>query len=196
MQLTPTVLEGRFVRLEPLSPDLREPVRQALDCDPETWAIMSSSAHGDQFDGFWRRAEAEMAAGERIAFAVRRLADGAVVGTTSYLTLRPAHSGVEIGWTFYRPDTRGGPVNPACKRLLFAHAFEAGVGAGRAHYRRAQPAQPGGGGQTFGAMREGMMRHHKITWTGHVRNTVVFSVTDLEWPSVRDGLDKRLSAYV
>ncbi len=194
MILEPRILEGRFVRLEPLTPALREPVREALNCDPETWAIMSSTAHGEHYDGWWADAQAETAAGSRIAFAVRRLRDEAIVGTTSLMTILRPHRGLEIGWTFYRPDARGGPVNPECKRLLMADAFEAG--AVRVELmvdmrnRRSQAAVA-----KLGAVREGVMRHHKITWTGHVRDTVVFSVTDREWPGVRAKMDERLSAF-
>ena len=186
------ILEGRFVRLEPFTPDLREPVRRALDGDDETWTLMSSSGQGGHFAGWWAQALAETDAGLRIPFAVRRLADGAVVGTTSFLALRPAHGGVEIGATFYAPDARGGPVNPECKRLLLAQAF--GAGAVRVEFMvdvrnlRSQAAVA-----KLGAVREGVLRRHKITWTGHVRDTAVFSVTDLEWPAVRAGLDERLS---
>lgn len=194
MNLRAAVLEGRFVRLEPLSPDLREPLRQALDCDPAAWEIMSSSALGGHFDGWCRTAEAEMASGARIPFAVRRLSDGAVVGTTSFMTLCPSNRGVEIGGTFYRPDARGGPVNPECKRLLLAHAFETGAVrvelVSDARNLRSQAAIA-----KLGAVREGTLRRHKITWTGHVRDTAMFSITDLQWPAVRDGLGERLEAY-
>lgn len=194
MKLEPAVLEGRFVRLEPFTADLREPVRLALDCDAQAWAIVSSTAQGEHFDGWWRCAEAEMAAGARIPFAVRRLSDGAVIGTTSFMTLRPAHGGVEIGATFYRPEGRGGPVNPECKRLLLAHAFAAGAMRVElitdARNLRSQAAIA-----KLGAVREGILRRHKITWTGHVRDTVMFAITDLDWPAARDGLDQRLAAY-
>jgi RimJ/RimL family protein N-acetyltransferase len=194
VKLEPAVLEGRFVRLEPFNAVLREEVLTALNCDADSWAIVSSTAHGEHFDGWWRVAEAEMAAGARIPFAVRRLSDGAVVGATSFMTLRPAHGGVEIGATFYRPDARGGPVNPECKRLLLAHAFAAGALRVElitdARNLRSQAAIA-----KLGAVREGTMRRHKITWTGHVRDTVMFAVTDVDWPGVRGGLDERLNAY-
>jgi RimJ/RimL family protein N-acetyltransferase len=45
----------------------------------------------------------------------------------------------------------------------------------------------------LGAFKEGVLRNHKITWTGHVRDTAVFSITDYEWPGVRQRLDYRLS---
>lgn len=194
MKLEPRVLEGRFVRLEPLTPELREPVRRALDCDEAGWSIMSSTAQGEHFERWWADAEAERASGQRIAFSVRRLADDEVVGTTSWMTIRGPHRGLEIGWTFYRPDARGGPVNPECKRLLLDAAFAAG--AVRVELMvdlrnlRSQAAVA-----KLGAVREGVLRRHKVTWTGHVRDTVVFSITDLEWPLVREALDGRLDAF-
>ena len=61
------------------------------------------------------------------AWAVRRLDDGAVVGTTSLYEIKPDYRRCEVGSTFYRPEARGGPVNPSCKRLLLGHAFDGGA---------------------------------------------------------------------
>ena len=194
MKLEARPLEGRFVRLEPLTPALREPVRRALDCDEAAWSVMSFTAQGEHFDGWWADVEAERASGQRVAFAVRRLADDAVVGVTSWMTIRRQHRGLEIGGTFYRADARGGPVNPECKRLLLGGAFEAG--AVRVELMidvrnlRSQAAVA-----KLGARREGTLRRNKITWTGHVRDTAVFSITDLDWPQVREALDRRLAAF-
>jgi RimJ/RimL family protein N-acetyltransferase len=193
LKLKPQVLRGRFVRLEPYEPALREAVRDALDCDPESWSVFAASGQGEHFDGWWSRALEEMAQGTRVAFAVRRLSDGAIVGTTSYLNIRDEHRGVEIGSTFYAPDARGGPVNPECKLLLLGHAFEAGAIRAElitdARNLRSQAAIA-----KLGAVREGVLRKHKITWTGHERDTVVFSVIADEWPQARAGLEDRLAA--
>ena len=192
MHLAPAVLEGRFVRLEPFTADLREAVRRAMDCDEAGWSIMATTARGDAFDAWWASSLDEAASGTRIPFAVRRREDGVVIGSSSLMTIRAPHRGVEIGSTFYQPDARGGPVNPDCKRLLLAHAFAAG--AVRVEFmvdvrnRRSQSAVA-----KLGAVREGVLRKNRITWTGHVRDTGVFSVTDQEWPAVRDGLDRRLA---
>jgi len=187
-------LEGRFVRLEPFTPDLREAVRAMMDCDAEGWSIMSSNAQGEHFAGWWAAALAEQARSERMPYAVRRLADNRVVGTTSYMTLRPADQGLEIGSTFLHPDARSGPANPESKRLLLEHAFAGGVV--RVEFMvDVRNARSQAAVARLGAVREGVLRRHKITWTGHIRDTAVFSITDLDWPGVRDGLDKRLAGF-
>ncbi|MBU2346787.1 MAG: GNAT family N-acetyltransferase, partial [Alphaproteobacteria bacterium] len=127
MRIVPVPLEDRFVRLEPFEDGRKDEVRAALNCDPEAWAAMVGSAQGAHFDGWWDSALTAMRSGTRIAYAVRRRSDGAVVGTTSLYEINPAYRRCEIGSTFYRPEARGGAINPACKRLLLGHAFDAGA---------------------------------------------------------------------
>lgn len=185
-------LEGRFVRLEPITPALRDELRTAIDCDPESWEIMSVNGCGEGFEDWWGALQGETQRGERIGFAIRRLSDGKVVGTSSYLNIRKLHKGLEVGATFLHPEARSGPVNPESKRLLLAHAF--GAGAIRVEFMidlrnvRSQAAV-----EKLGASKEGVLRNHKITWTGHVRDTAVFSITDYDWPAIRERLAYRLT---
>lgn len=194
MDLKPLVLEGRFVRLEPYSPALKDEVRAALDCDPDAWALVSSTSQGEAFDAGWDDALAQLEAGASISYAIRRLADGRVVGRSCYLNLRPADGGVEIGATFLHPDARGGAVNPEAKLLMLGHAFASGVLRVEiltdARNLRSQAAIA-----KLGAVREGVLRRHRLTWTGHQRDTVVNSILDDEWPGVRAGLERRLAAW-
>jgi RimJ/RimL family protein N-acetyltransferase len=191
MNLSAAVLTGRHVRLEPITPEQREPLRAVLNCDPAAWEIMSVNGCGEGFDSYWAEIEADMAARRRIAFAVVLAGEGRVVGTSSLMNIRPMHAGVEIGSTFLHPDVRSGPVNPESKLLLLSHAFDAG--AVRVEFNvdmrniRSQAAV-----EKLGATREGVLRKHKITWTGHVRDTAVFSITDDDWPGVRERLEWRL----
>ena len=191
MKLTPQGLQNRWVRLELLSDNNREGLAEAFEGHSETWDLMSLPGAGEHFDAWWDDA---VTAPDRIAYAVVRQADGEVLGTTSFLSIRPAHGVVEIGWTVLRPDARGGVANPSMKLLMLARAFEAG--ARRVEImvdernRRSQAAV-----LKLGAVREGVLRKHKTTWTGHVRNTVAFSITDDEWPEVKAKLEERLSAF-
>jgi RimJ/RimL family protein N-acetyltransferase len=190
MHLPVVPLEGRFVRLEPFTPELKDEVRAALDVDPDTWALLTLDAQGPAFDGWWDAAMRETAEGRRTPFAVRRLSDGAVVGTTSRLDVQPAHRCFQIGWTFYRPDARGGVVNPECKLLLLKSGFEAG--AERIEFLvDARNARSQAAVLKLGAVREGVLRRHRVTWTGWVRDSVVFSIVRDEWPAVQARLTAR-----
>jgi len=194
VKLSPVVLENRFVRLEPFTAGLEGEVRAALDCDPEAWNGMVGAAYGEHFDGWWAAALKAMASGSRIAYAVRRLSDGAVVGTTSLYEIKPEHRRCEVGSTFYRPDARGGAVNPACKRLLLDYAFS--NGAVRVEIiTDALNAASAAAIRKLGARDEGVLRKHKITWTGRVRDTAQFAVLDEDWPEVRHRLDERLAKF-
>jgi N-acetyltransferase len=193
MQLAPGVLAGRFVRLEPYAPALKADLGRALDCDPDAWSLLASSGAGAQFDGWWERHWADMQAGAEIAYAVRRISDGAVMGTSSFLNIKPEHRGVEIGATFLRPEARGGPINPDMKLLMLSCAFSAG--ALRVEIiTDARNTRSAAAIAKLGAVREGVLRRHRVTWTGHIRDTLVFSVTDEEWPAVRARLEARVAA--
>lgn len=192
MKLESAVLENAVVRLEPLAELHREGLRAACAADTEVWAALYPySMAGEHFDPRFRQMLADVSRGGVIAFAV--LAGGEVVGATSFLGIDPINATVEIGATYYRPQARGGPVNPAAKRLLFAHAFAAGA-------RRVQlkvdalNARSRAAVLKLGAVQEGVLRQDRVTWTGRVRDTVYFSVLAEEWPAVRAGLDARLAA--
>lgn len=194
MRIEPLVLENRWLRLEPFAPALKEEVRAAISVDEAAWSIMVSTAHGENFDPWWDGFVERMAAGRDTPYAVRRREDGRVVGTSSLHDLFPMHRRVELGSTFFHPDVRGGVVNPASKRLLLQHAFDSGM-------VRVEIITDGINARSqaaiakLGAQREGVLRRHKITHTGRVRDTVMFSITDEDWPDVRDRLDARLAAF-
>lgn len=194
MVLAVTPLEDRFVRLEPFADALEDEVRAALDCDADSWDIMVGAAYGPHFDGWWRSALTAMGQGTRIPYAVRRLSDGVFVGTTSLYEIRPDYRRCEIGSTFYRPEARGGPVNPACKRLLLGHAFDSGAVRVEIITDAINPGSQAAI-RKLGARDEGVLRKHKITWKGRIRDTAQFAVLDEDWPEVRDRLDARLAAF-
>jgi RimJ/RimL family protein N-acetyltransferase len=191
MIIKPKTLKGRHVRLEPITPELREEMRGAVDCDPAAWEIMSINGCGEGFAEWWAMATRQSDSGERVVFAIRRLSDKRVVGTSSYLGVDRLNRGLEVGATFLHPDVRSGPVNPESKLLMLANAFDAG--AIRVQFTvdmrnaRSQAAV-----LKLGASQEGVLRNHKITWTGHVRDSAIFSITDYDWPGAKERLEFRL----
>ena len=185
------VIEGHHVRLEPYTDALREPVRAALDCDAEGWHLFAINGQGADFDGWWDILNAQVAHGDWIAYAIRQRATDAIVGTTSFLNIKRSRQCVEIGATFLHPDVRSTLVNAEAKYLMLQHAFACGARRVElltdARNLRSQAAIA-----KLGALREGILRRERITWTGHVRDSVLFAVTDLDWPDVRGRLQERL----
>jgi N-acetyltransferase len=184
-------LEGRFVRMEPLTPEHKEEIRAAVDCDDASWSIMLVNPMGARFEEYWS-ASSSVPLTERMPYAIRRLSDGRVVGTSAYVRPSATHGGVEIGGTFLSPDVRAGAVNPESKILMLGHAFESG--AVRVQFKiDSRNARSQAAVAKLGAVKEGVLRRDMRTWTGHIRDTVVFSILDSEWPKVRLGLERRLA---
>ena len=192
MNVEPRVLENRFVRMEPLGEAHKEDLRAACAADPDTWRdLYIVSMLDEHFDRQWQRF-AGPRDGRTMTFAL--VVDGACRGMSSYLDVDAGHNTLEIGFTYYHPAFRGGAANPSAKRLLMAHAFESG--AQRVQYRvDAANARSRAAVLKLGAVQEGMLRNDKVTWTGRIRSTVVFSILAEEWPAVRDRLDARIAAF-
>jgi RimJ/RimL family protein N-acetyltransferase len=193
MEFAVPVLTGRWVRLEPLAAGHREGLRAAAD-DERIWQHTLTVARGPGFDAWFADALADRDAGRRLPLAVCRLADGALVGSTSFFDFNARHKRVEVGHTWYRPDVWATAVNPECKLLLLTHAFD-GLGLNRVQLvtdlrnERSQAAIA-----KLGAVREGVLRCHMVTQGGRIRDSVLFSITAAEWPQVRERLAARVAA--
>ena len=194
MAWTVPALTGRWVRLEPLAEAHREALRRAAD-DERIWKNTLVVGRGPGFDASFDDAFVQRDAGRQIPFAVRLLTDDRLIGSTSYLDVNPRHKRVEIGSTWYEPAVWGTAVNPECKLLLLAHAFEV-LGVNRValvtdlrnEHSQAAIAK-------LGAVREGVLRAHMVTQGERVRDSVVFSIVVAEWPRVKERLTGRLSAW-
>jgi RimJ/RimL family protein N-acetyltransferase len=186
-------LEAAGVRLEPLSEVHREGLRRVSEA-AEIWTHMPRPAMGPDFDPWFDWSLRICATGSEAAWAVRTSPDGALVGSTRYLNIEPAHRRVEIGHTWYAPAVWATSVNPACKFALLDHAFER-LGLNRVELKtdnanlRSQAAIA-----KLGAVREGVFRAHMIRRDGSLRDTVYFSIVRDEWPAVRARLKARLAA--
>lgn len=190
--LGPTMLEGRQIRLEPLRPHHAEGLVQA-GAASEIWSWMSSTLTSDAAVARWVQAAIEAeAAATSFAFAVLLMEGDRVVGSTRYMDVQAKERGLEIGWTWYAPELWGTAVNPECKLLLLTHAFES-WGAIRVQLKtdhlntRSQAAI-----SKLGAKFEGRLRNHRIRPDGTIRDTMLYSITDQEWPEVKAVLLRRL----
>lgn len=190
LRVEPVTLEGRSVRLEPLSASHAEGLFEA-GRDPEIWSFLPGVAFASVADAerFIATAARGRASGAELSYAIVRREDGRVVGSTRYLDVRPHDRALEIGWTWLAREVWRTPVNTECKLLLLGHAFET-LGAHRVQLKtdarnlRSQQAI-----ERIGAVREGVLRRHMLLPDGHVRDTVMFSITDVEWPAAKARLE-------
>ena len=186
---TAPVLEGRIIRLEPLSADQLDGIWDASR-DPGIWQWLPiiQPQTSEEMAAWLADALERAEAGLEIPFATVRQADGVVVGSTRFLALRPEHGVVEIGWTWLAPSAWGTGANQEAKLLQFTHAFET-WGCRRVELKTdALNAPARGAMDAFGASFEGIHRQHMLVRRGENRDSAWYSVLDGEWPAVRDRL--------
>jgi RimJ/RimL family protein N-acetyltransferase len=196
MLVEPVTLEGRFVRMEPLSLDHVDGLC-AVGLEPSLWTwIPSAVTTPEQMREYVESALADRAAGRALPFATIDRASGQVVGSSRFAAIDTHSRRVEIGWTWIGTRWQRTYVNTEAKLVMLAHAFEqwgcirVELKTDRLNERsRAAIAR-------LGATEEGIFRQHMITASGRLRDTVYFSILDTEWPAVRARLDVRLATGV
>jgi len=187
-------LEGRLVVVEPLTRAHAEGLRLAA-ADAAVWRWMTAPAH--EPEGFEPWLEAALAAAEQgteVPFAILLRESGEPVGSTRFMTLRPEHRGLEIGWTWHAPRVWGTGVNVETKLLLLAHAFET-LGCMRVEFKTdARNERSRGALEALPARFEGIFAKHMLVRGGEVRDSAYYAITDDGWPAVRANLERRLAA--
>lgn len=190
----PPQLRGEHVSLEPLQPYHVEGLRMAI-ADGRLWELWyTSTPHPDEMDTYVETALRSQAEGKSLAFVVRDAA-GRIVGSTRYYHLDPDTPRVTIGYTWYARGLQRTGLNTEAKLLLLAHAFEtlgcAAIGFETSWFnQRSRTAI-----ERLGAKRDGVLRNHLRHRDGSLRDTVVYSILDTEWPSVRRHLRDRLAEH-
>jgi N-acetyltransferase len=188
----PVVLEGRGIRLEPLTPAHHDEIAAAA-ADGELWNLWFTAVPAPgETEAYIAKALAGQGDGHMLPWVVRELATGLVVGSTRYHDIVPTIDRVEIGYTFYRASRQRTGVNTTCKLLLLAHAFDtlgcAVVGLRTDNFNfRSQRAI-----EALGAKLDGVLRHHQARRDGTARDSVMYSILASEWRDVRRHLELRL----
>ena len=168
-------MTGDGCRAELFSEKHRDALKAACAEDSEIWQIYANNFGPGGFDESIDRYTSNPNNRTFVLFDGDELA-----GMSSYLGIDPARQVLEIGGTYYRPHLRGTGFNRRVKDMMLARAFDCGVR--RVEFRvdlrnaRSQAAM-----KKLGAVREGVLRADRITWTGHVRDTVLFSILKEEW---------------
>lgn len=168
-------MEGDGCRAELFADRHRDALRAACGEDPGIWAIYSLNFYPDEFD-----ATIIKLAGAPLNRTFVLFDGDELAGMSSFLGIDEGRQCLEIGGTYYRPHLRGTGLNRRIKEMMLARAFECGVR--RVEFRvdrrnaRSQAAM-----KKLGAVREGVLRADRITWNGHVRDTVLFAILKDEW---------------
>jgi N-acetyltransferase len=193
--LQPVTLAGHLVTLEPLSHEHHDGLVSAVR-DGELWnlwytAVPRPEAVGAEID---RRLGLQRA-GSMLPFTARRNDTGEVIGMTTFMNVDPSVRRVEIGSTWNARSAQRTGTNAESKLLLLAHAFEKLECIAvefRTHWMNRQSRAAI---ERLGAKQDGVLRNHSRMPDGSLRDTVVYSVIDSEWPAVRNELRRRLDAH-
>ncbi|MDH4334816.1 MAG: GNAT family N-acetyltransferase [Chloroflexota bacterium] len=185
------VLNGRFVRLEPIEERHRDDLLAAAAQDSATFRYMDSDLSAGPKS--WPTYLADALRTEYVTWATVNAATGRAVGSSRFGDIAPEHGRVEIGWTWIAPSHQRTAMNTEAKLLQLSYAFDE-LGATRVALKtdgrndRSQAAI-----ERLGAVREGVLRRHLRLPDGFVRDTVYFSILAEEWPTVKARLEQRLT---
>jgi len=205
-RVTPVALEGRHVRLEPLTRGHVEALLAAASGPRATYGLTTVPADRDSMARYVETALRDQEAGRSLPFATVSRASGRVVGSTRFLNIefwpwpegnphqrgRELPDAVEIGSTWLAADAQRTAVNTEAKLLMLAHAFETWrvhrvslmTDARNERSRRAI--------LRIGAKFDGVIRAQRPASDGMIRDTAAFSILEREWPEVRRALTSRL----
>ena len=192
MVLAPVILQGRHMRLEPLTLEHAAGLAEVgLDDDLWKW-IPTPVRTPEEMSAYVQTALQEQAAGSAMPFALIEKSSGRTIGSTRYANIERAHRRLEIGWTWVARPWQRTAINTEAKYLLLRHAFETLEGMRVELKTDSLNERSRAAILRIGARQEGIFRNHMITASGRVRHTVYFSIIDSEWPAVRARLEAML----
>lgn len=188
--IEPVELTGeRWVGLEPLT---RAHVPEIVAATEDVRALWFTSAPTPETTQEWVDGRLAVQHPDTGLTFVVRGHDGALVGSSSYCHVDASNRRLEIGYTWYRQSVRRTGVNTECKLLMLGHAFDQ-LGCVAVEFRtHFFNSTSRAAIERLGAKRDGILRSHQILPDGSRRDTVVYSILDVEWPSVRNNLRFRL----
>jgi len=190
--LSPITLKGQFATVEPLHPEHHDALIAAVS-DGKLWKLWYTAIPKPET----MRAEIErrlhlQQQGSMLPFVIRRNDTGALCGMTTYMNADVANRRVEIGSTWYAASAQRTGINTECKLMMLTHAFEdmhCIAVEFRTHWMNQQSRTAIA---RLGAKQDGILRNHQRMPDGSYRDTVVFSIIESEWPTVRRHLQFKL----
>ncbi len=186
--LQPITLEGELVKLVPMQTEHKEALVSAAS-DGKLWELWYTSVPSPETIGSYMDiAFSEQKADRALPFVIIDKKTDTVVGCSRYLNADAKNRRVEIGATWYAERVQRTGVNTECKYLLLKHAFEV-LDCIAVEFRTHFHNFPSRNAiLRLGAKQEGILRNHRIGENGVIRDTVLFSILDSEWNSVKTSL--------
>jgi len=193
----PVTLEGRHVRLEPMTHERAGEIAAALAnaaADGALWeSKVTTIPRPEGMRAYVDQALAELDAGVSMPFVTVDRASGKIVGTTRYMNIEAPHRRLEIGTTWLAQAAQRTALNTEAKYLMLRHAFET-LGCIAVDLRTHEKnLQSRAAIERIGAKLDGVLRHHRIMPDGSVRNTASYSIVDAEWPAVKARLEQAMA---
>jgi RimJ/RimL family protein N-acetyltransferase len=189
--IEPVTLAGRHVQLEPLAAGHHDALVEAAS-DGELWKLWYTSVPSPQALRSWLETALSMRAEGDMPFVIRDMRDGSIVGSTRCFRVDALNRRLEIGHTWHARRAQRSGINTEAKLLLLGHAFEALQCIAvefRTHWMNHQSREAIA---RLGARQDGVLRNHQRMADGTLRDTVVFSIIESEWPAVKRHLQHKL----
>jgi len=191
--LNPIELSGKYIKLEPLTLDHTEGLTEAVR-DGDLWQLWyTSTPKPEEVTRYIEVAIDEFNRDQSLPFAVISQQENKVIGTTRYMNADARHKRLEIGTTWYAKSVQRTGINTECKYLLLQHAFEhlsCIAVEFRTHWHNLKSRKAI---ERLGAKQDGVLRNHQIDELGCLRDTVVFSILDNEWKTVKQSLQFKMA---
>ena len=183
------------VKLVPLTVEHKYSLVEAAS-DGELWKLWFTSVpSAESIADYIYTALDQKAKGLSLPFVVISKSSGKVIGSTRFCNADSVNQRVEIGYTWYSKSYQKTSCNTECKLLLLTHAFES-LNAIAVELRTSWHNQASRAAiARLGAKQDGVLRNHQKMPNGGYRDTVVFSIINTEWLSVKAGLEFKLSTY-
>ena len=193
MNIHPIILEGKGVRLEPLTQAHHAQLCE-VGLDDELWRLTTTIIRTpEDMKKYIDAAAKDFSDGKALPFAIIEKASGKAVGSTRFGNIDPTHRRVEIGWTWIARQWQRTFINTETKYLLLSHAFDT-LGCMRVEFKTdSTNSRSRNALMRIGAKEEGVFRNHMIMPGGRIRHSVYFSIIDSEWNTVRRELEKKLA---
>lgn len=192
MFIEPVTLKGVHATLEPLGTEHHDALVTAVS-DGRLWELWYTAVPTPEgmANEIRRRLDLQ-ARGSMLPFAIRRNDTGAICGMTTYMNIEAPHRHVEIGSTWYAVSAQRTRINSEAKLMLLTHAFEKLQCIAVEFRTNFMNHQSRAAIARLGAKQDGILRNHQLMADGSYRDTVVFSIIESEWPTVKRHLKYKL----